>query len=291
MLMPFYDPPINFFHEAIASVAAQTYLDWELILVNDGSGTDAMSVARQAVEGDPNRIKLVEHPQGARNGISASRTLGLQNCCGEFVAFLDADDVWDSDQLSQQVYQLGANSRAAMVYGNTIYWYSWQSPSADDRVYELGLQAGQLYDPPEILSSILRRHAISPCMTSILVRYSVFEDGVKFVDSFKVHYEDQVFLAQVFCNYPVFVAADTWGRYRQHENSTTGDGDDSERARRWRRRYLEWLEQYLADTGRAETDVARSLRTELWMFRNPVAERIVEWLRLWRRRLRRILGR
>ena len=82
----------RFLAEAIASVRAQTFRDWELILVDDGSSDGSAGIARAAAEEDP-RIRVLAHPGGANRGMSASRNLGLSDARGEFVAFLDGDDL------------------------------------------------------------------------------------------------------------------------------------------------------------------------------------------------------
>ena len=289
--MPFLDPPAEFFVEAVQSVLEQSYTDWELILINDGSGAAARAQAEDFSASHPESITLCEHSDGGNYGISASRNLGLNVASGEFVAFLDADDVWDENQLQEQLEIMRQHPEVGLMYGNTIYWRNWGDNAQADIGYKLGLIPDRVYEPPSVLQGILRRRAISPCMTSVLVRQSVFDDGVRFVEEFTGHYEDQVFLAQVFCRYPVYVSGRTWGKYRQHIGSTTGDGDDSPRARRWRQRYLEWLDGYVEGEGMSNSAVSRSLRLELWMFRNRHAERLIEWIRLWKHRGRKLTGR
>src|SRR6266566_10127625 len=98
----------RFIQEAIDSVFAQTYKNWELLLVDDGSGEGSTAIARSYVERDPQHVRYLEHPGHANRGMSASRNLGIGNAQGAYVAFLDADDVWFSNILEEQVAILEA---------------------------------------------------------------------------------------------------------------------------------------------------------------------------------------
>lgn len=73
---------------AVARVQAQTFPDWELVVVDDGSTDDTPAVAAGLAEGDP-RIRVVTRPNG---GISAARNTGAQAARGRYLVFLDDDD-------------------------------------------------------------------------------------------------------------------------------------------------------------------------------------------------------
>lgn len=83
--------------EAVESVLTQTFTDWQLVIVDDGSSDSSGALAMGFVARDP-RIHVVRQPNG---GVAAARNFGLGNLdptC-EFVAFLDQDDVWHTDTL------------------------------------------------------------------------------------------------------------------------------------------------------------------------------------------------
>src|SRR5438876_10917096 len=89
----------RFLREAIESVFAQAYVNWELLLVDDGSTDGSTAIARSGVEQDPQRVRYVEHPGHDNRGMSASRNLGIGNAQGAVVAFLDAEHVRPSNLL------------------------------------------------------------------------------------------------------------------------------------------------------------------------------------------------
>ncbi len=98
--------------EAIDSVRAQTFNEWELIVVDDGSTDGTATVVERSARRD-GRIDYVRAKQG---GVSAARNLGIQKARGEFVAFLDDDDLWLPEKLTRQVQALGAHPHWAFVY-------------------------------------------------------------------------------------------------------------------------------------------------------------------------------
>jgi glycosyltransferase involved in cell wall biosynthesis len=296
--MPFFNTRATFLKDAIQSVQKQTYDRWELILVDDGSRSAISAVARDVAESFPGKVRCLEH-EGHRNlGISASRNLGLSVSSGEFIAFLDSDDVWDETQLEEQVALMQQYPDAGMVFGNTLYWASWpgsDQASTRDRTYDLILRTPQLVKPPNMLKFYLQGKAITPCMTSVMIRSNVLSPDTLFEEEFTGHYEDQVFLAKVWANYPVYVVGRTWGKYRQHSESVTADGDETEDANAWRARYLRWLEGYLATINLRGTAVWRALRVQLWMSRFGPFGRVVrawrEKRRLWNQRCRHLISR
>jgi glycosyltransferase involved in cell wall biosynthesis len=96
--------------ETIESVLQQTFSDFELIVINDGS-TDATLEIASGIR-DP-RIKVFSYTNA---GGAVSRNRGFSHSSGEFVAFLDADDLWTSDKLETQLKALEENPQAAVAY-------------------------------------------------------------------------------------------------------------------------------------------------------------------------------
>lgn len=99
--------------ETIESVLNQTFQDWELLIINDGSQDATLEI----VEGiQDSRIKVFSYTNA---GQATSRNRGFSYSVGEFVAFLDADDLWTPDKLDAQLQALQANPQAAVAYSWT----------------------------------------------------------------------------------------------------------------------------------------------------------------------------
>jgi glycosyltransferase involved in cell wall biosynthesis len=117
----------RFLPEALASVAAQDFADWELLLVDDGSGDGSAAIARAAADADPARVRCLAHPGGGNRGMGASRNLAFAAARGEFLVRLDADDAFASPTaLSEQVALLDAHPDCGLVAGPVEYWASWR---------------------------------------------------------------------------------------------------------------------------------------------------------------------
>jgi len=111
----------QFIRDAIDSVCRQTYRDWELLLVDDGFSDSSAEIAKSYASDDP-RIRCLTHPAGAHRGMAPSRNVGIADARGEFIALLDADDVWPHDTLERLVQRIVDCPGAAMVYGSSVWW-------------------------------------------------------------------------------------------------------------------------------------------------------------------------
>lgn len=298
VIMPFFNTRESFLLEAVESVTQQRYENWELILIDDGSDAPISNVVKRQVHENPEKLMYLEHDQHRNLGISASRNLGLSVARGEFIAFLDADDVWSERQLEEQVEILRMQPTAGMVFGNTLYWSSWPGSTQEsrhDRQYDLILRTPQLIRPPNMLKFYLQGRAITPCMTSVIVRRSAIQSNEGFEDSFTGHYEDQVFLAKIWAKNAVYVVDHCWGKYRQHSESITADGDDSTVAIHWRFKYLQWMSQYLVENGLKGTPVWQALQLQFRMSQSSLLRRFIlawrETRRIWRKMCQQILTR
>ena len=100
----------SFLKETIASVRAQTYQQWECLIVDDGSTDDTVAIAERAAQEDQ-RIHLIL-PDGKTGLASRARNRAMRQARGEFFAFLDADDKWVPEKTQRQVDYLNEHSEA-----------------------------------------------------------------------------------------------------------------------------------------------------------------------------------
>ena len=262
----------RFLDEAIRSVFAQTYAHWELLLVDDGSSDGSSAIARGYAEREPHRVRYLDHLQHRNRGMSASRNLGLQHARGEYLALLDADDVWLPEKLERQVAILEVHPDAALLVGAPLYWFGWTGRPEDrkrDYVIDLKLPADRTYDPPTLLLPFLQREAPTPCPSDVLVRRATAVS----VGGFEAHfigvnmvYEDQAFFSKLLLRAPAFVSGETWDRYRQHPDSCYAVSKATGGREAARHYFLRWFRQYLQGQGLASGPVWDTVLAELRPF-------------------------
>jgi GT2 family glycosyltransferase len=105
LVMPTYRSELRYLREAVDSVRGQHYPEWELVVVDDGSGKPELERAMSAYAAADPRIKF--EPLRQNGGISAATNAGLAICKGEFVGFLDHDDTLTPDALLRVAQALG----------------------------------------------------------------------------------------------------------------------------------------------------------------------------------------
>ena len=112
VIVPVYNAE-QYLKEAIQSVLNQTYLNFELIAVNDGSTDNSLEILRQFTD---QRIKIIDKEN---TGVSDTRNVAIEAAAGEFICFLDADDYYSPNYL-QRMYEIAAEKNADMVVCNYV---------------------------------------------------------------------------------------------------------------------------------------------------------------------------
>jgi glycosyltransferase involved in cell wall biosynthesis len=269
---------ISFLAEAIDSVLDQTYENWELILIDDGSTDGSSGIARAYAARHPGQIRYFTHSEHANRGASASRNLGFHHAKGKYVAFLDGDDLFLPGKLTEQVSMLEAMPNVGMLYGRTYLWYGWTGNPADaarDKLTQAARWLNRLYAPPELAIQFLENESLYPCTCSVLIR----SDAIREVDGcderFRLTHDDLVLFLKICMRYPVYVSERCWDRYRRHDNSTWARVQRSEdyrvgRPNRIRKALLDWGENHMREVGLEGTSAWTVLQRELAPYRSAL---------------------
>lgn len=114
VIIPAYNAE-RYIKEAIESALSQTYKDIEIIVINDGSTDRTGDIAFQCFQHESQRVLIVHQKN---KGASAARNTGIKYAKGEYIAFLDADDVWLPNKLQKQIALLENDKDLALVYSN-----------------------------------------------------------------------------------------------------------------------------------------------------------------------------
>jgi glycosyltransferase involved in cell wall biosynthesis len=275
VVLCFYNEQM-FLEEAIQSVLSQSYSNWELVLVDDGSTDESTQLAKDYAAGFPNRITYLDHCYHQNCGLSASRNAGIKRCRGAYVAFLDADDVWLPGKLRFQVDIFKKHPGVTVVLEASLYWSSWRDQKNRDCLVPVGAGEG-VYKPPQLMLSLypLDKGA-APCPSGIIVaravlRRCVFEE--LFRGMFQM-YEDQAFLCKVYLKETVFVSAACHNKYRQRPSSLVSGVHDSGNYHKVRNYYLYWFRDYLHGQPVRYKSVERLLRKAQMRYREPFLYKI-----------------
>ena len=295
IIMPFYNTPAEFLQEAIQSIFAQTYSNWELILADDGSAKPISQVALAYADRYPGKVFYCQHTNHENKGHSAARNLGIRYSKGKYISFLDADDIWIQQKLEQQVAILERNQDVGMVYANTKYWFSWTNAPKDahrDFQPSLGIPPDTIVSPPDLLALFINGKASVPSMNTLLVRSEVVKRCAGFDERFSVLYGDQHFYAKICLAERVYVSGHCVDLYRQHPKSTMGKARQRNAGIAARKFFLQWLDEYMNANSIVARHVRRELRREMWRIsmpawlpNDPRLEKTMRWFRKWILRL------
>jgi glycosyltransferase involved in cell wall biosynthesis len=159
VVIPTYNSELTI-KETIESVQKQTFTDFEIIVIDDGSQDNTIELVKSLIESEP-RLKIFCYENG---GVAVARNRGIELAQGDFISLLDADDLWTSDKLELQLKALKDNPQAGVAYSwsNLIdeqgkFLFSGGRPVYEGNVYEELLQANFLLSGSNIL---VRREAI-----------------------------------------------------------------------------------------------------------------------------------
>lgn len=264
--------------DAIESVIAQSYPNWELILVDDGTTDGATAIAKSYAAAHPDRITYTEHPNHENRGMSASRNAGIRCAKGKYVALLDADDIWLPDRLKRHVEVLERNPEAGLCMSPTLLWSSWDKANlpatrpwlSSDFITPLGVPSNQLLRQPSVAMHYLASHGAGmPGICSLLIRRDRLEAVGCFNEEFRGLYEDQVMLFKMFLNWPVIAIEEVLDYYRQHAESACNQVGRVKGDLEIRPRFLEWLQTYMIEIGITDPQLWQAFRGEMLRFDNP----------------------
>jgi len=114
IIIPLYNKE-NVVRQTLNSVFLQSFKDWECLIIDDGSTDKSLEVVKEFVAGHAANWRVI--PQ-VNQGQAIARNNGISNASGNFLAFLDADDLWPPDKLASQVAALEKNPDAVAVFSS-----------------------------------------------------------------------------------------------------------------------------------------------------------------------------
>lgn len=208
IIIPVYNQE-KYLAETLNSVLNQTYSNWECILVNDGSADNSVSVINKYVAQD-NRFHFIN---SENKGVSHARNLALKQVKGDFILFLDGDDLIHSEKIELAISNFQKDSDLSIVFNTTNYFQN----TIENVLYPMKIT-------PELLSfnSLLLywgEKIILP-IHSAIIKKTLFE-GIEYNSELTAQ-EDWLVWLRLFQKNPKVLVLDTvLSYYRKHNSSRT----------------------------------------------------------------------
>ncbi|MBC3539273.1 glycosyltransferase family 2 protein [Rufibacter sediminis] len=263
----------RFLPEAIESVLQQEYASWELLLVDDGSTDRSTQIAQEYATHFPGKVIYLEHAGHANKGLSASRNHGLAKARGQYIAILDADDVWLPGKLSHQMAIFQRHPEVTMIAEASDYWYNWENLHKENVIIPVGAPQDQAYSPPALLKHLYPLGTgAAPVPSGLILEKTAFRRLGGFEDSFRKEfglYEDQAFLSKVYLRENVYVSSACNNRYRQRPESIVSSVHADGKYHAVRKFFLLWFQEYLQKENIQDKTVRSLMQKALFRYEFP----------------------
>lgn len=219
VIIPVYNVE-KYLHECVDSVLAQSYQNFEIILVDDGSSDCSPAICDAYAEKD-HRILVIHKENG---GQSDARNCGIGHASGDYLVFMDSDDFWDDQEALERLVQRAKKSGADVINYSYKKYYetSGQKVPQFDQVPPMDLKLTKKSEQKEFLCSNFL-YIASPC--NKMIRRNIFKKGMMFEKGKSS--EDIEWCARLLCvaDSMDFVCENFYC-YRQREGSITHTIDE-----------------------------------------------------------------
>lgn len=175
-ILPIYNVE-KYLSECVESILVQTYSDFEILLVDDGSPDNCPALCDEWAKKD-SRIKTLHKPNG---GSSDARNYGLEHAQGDYVVFVDSDDFWvNKDCLQRLMNVVDAHPECDFIGYNCSYYYS------DTKAYKKWVAYDECLSKPTDKDTVLRSlvasgtFPMSACL-KVLKRKALLDMGLRFI--------------------------------------------------------------------------------------------------------------
>ena len=216
----------RYLQQTLKSVLSQSYTRWELVAVDDGSSDNTLAMLKQASEADA-RVKVIRRlVRGGRPAIT--KNTGLQAATGEFIAFLDHDDLYLPNRLAAMVPSLAAHPECVAAFHDLEYVDAagtvtgrYLNTFLDDAKAYLQKQENTDYVCSEDFYKFqVLRYAALHTITCLIARNRIPADTLRFNEQFVVC-EDTDLWIRLGQHGRMLYSPEVWSQYRLHETNIT----------------------------------------------------------------------
>ncbi len=219
ILSPTYNHA-RYLAQCIASVQAQTYAHWEMIILDDGSTDDTLAIAESFAAQD-NRIRVLHQENVGVFRLGETYNKGLAQCHGKYIGILEGDDLWSPDKLQKQVSALEAQpgcvlswAKAELVNEDLSHLYNLQPPGVT------AIRESYLNIPTGAILLAMEHGNIVPALTMLFRKSALLEAG-GFNQSFGMPLVDFSTILNISLLGPFHFANEVFGKWRIYSTQTT----------------------------------------------------------------------
>ncbi|MGV1717174.1 glycosyltransferase family 2 protein [Vibrio furnissii] len=210
VVMPVYNSEL-YLEKAIESVLSQSYSNFELLIIDDGSTDNSISIVNSFKD---KRIKL--YSNGQNKGLIYTLNYAINLCRGEFVARMDADDICLADRFLKQINYLQKNTDVGLC---GMHAFPIGNVSLKSRIFNIITDS---FSPPTFNDDILISH-IFECRIihpTVMIRKSIFDSGFRY-DMEAIHAEDYDLWVRISSKFKLGNIPDLGVNYRIHNDSVS----------------------------------------------------------------------
>jgi glycosyltransferase involved in cell wall biosynthesis len=199
--------------EAIDSVLRQTYQDFEIIIVNDGSTDNTDEIIKPYLERYPGQVRYFSQ---LNEGAAVTRNVAIRHSTGEYIALLDADDVWVPDKLEQEVVLLDQYPDVGLVHANITF-----ISENGDRLYTP--ERNMKFLSRNIFDNLYLRNADISCPTTLIRKECFNRIGLFDEKLSRLGCEDRDLWLRIAKSYKVMYIDKVLALYRVRKGSMSRD--------------------------------------------------------------------
>ena len=206
----------DYIGETIDSVLAQTYPNWELIIVDDGSTDDSVNVIKSYCEKD-SRVKLSQHDGGVNKGLAETVKLGLEKANANWLVFLESDDSITPDYLETKINVIKENPRVEFIFNAVNCFGDEEKISSMSEYFDIQNSTIKKQKNPSNYLKHFENFNIVPTFSCLMIKKELFV-GLDFNSPLKPLL-DWYLLAQIAQNQDFYYLDKKLTNWRMHKDS------------------------------------------------------------------------
>ncbi|MFH2011550.1 MAG: glycosyltransferase [Pseudomonadota bacterium] len=253
----------RYLRETLDSIVNQTYKDWELIVINDGSSDSTESIIKEYMD---KGFPIIYHYQ-ENKGLGYSRNEALKRSRGKFIAFIDHDDLWMPEKLEKQM-PLFDDPEIGLVFSDSIVF---NNAGSEKRFY-----GGQNYYTGYCFRELLKNYTLN--IQTVIIRRSVIKSIEWFDQRFNIIEDTDLFL-RIAYDWKLAIVDESLARWRIHSNSLTQTkghlvaGETDDMLIKFQKMIPDFIKRYGREVEILKSQISISRAKNLWKQGNGKAAR------------------